>query len=384
VLVSARRASSSSTEHEDAHAKAAEAALQTSEERLRGILASAPLAIIEFNAEGQVLFSNPAAEVLYGWRTEEMKGRRLEFTHPDEEAAFYVLFDRVVSGEHLHNVEVVHRGRNGSLVSTSLSMEPLRNGLGQVVGVSSAGLDITRQRQMEKALSESHKMDGIGRLAGGIAHDYNNLLAVVLGHAEMLLQELPPDGPAAERVQAMHRAARRAADLTDQLLTFSRHQVMSGGPVDLNAVVASMEPVLARIVGEHIELRLELCAGATVVAPDRSQIQNVILSLVENARDAMPDGGVIGITTASGAGARLIVSDTGTGMDDVIRARIFEPFFSTKAETKETGLGLSTVFGIVTQHGGDIDVSSRPGAGSVFTVSLPLAVSPQELPPPGG
>jgi PAS domain S-box-containing protein len=365
-------------------AKAAEAALQTSEERLRGVLASAPLAIMEFDTDGHVLFWNPAAEVLYGWRTKEMKGRRLEFTHPDEEAAFYVLFDRVVRGEHLHNIEVVRRRRNGSLGSTSLSMEPLRNGLGQVVGVSSAGLDITRQRQMEKALSESHKMDGIGRLAGGIAHDFNNLLAVVLGHAELLLQDLPPGDPAAERVKAMHRAARRAADLTDQLLTFSRHQVMSGGPVDLNAVVASMEPMLARIVGEHIELRLELCTGATVVAPDRSQMQHVILSLVENARDAMPAGGVINLTTDSGAGARLIVSDTGTGMDDIIRARIFEPFFSTKAETKETGLGLSTVFGIVTQHGGDIDVSSRPGAGSVFTVSLPLAVSDREAPPPGG
>jgi two-component system, cell cycle sensor histidine kinase and response regulator CckA len=364
-------------------AKAAEAALQTSEERLRGVLASAPLAIIEFDADARVLFWNPAAEVLYGWRLEEIRGRRLEFRYPDEEAAFYALFDRVVSGEHLRNVEVVGRRRNGILASVSLSMSPLWNGLGQVVGVSSAGLDISLQRQMEKALSESHKMDGIGRLARGIAHDFNNLLSVVLGHAELLLQDLP-DGPATERVQAMHRAARRAADLTDQLLTFSRQQVTVGGPVDLNALVASMEPMLARILGEDIELRLDLCAGAPIVAPDRSQMQHVILSLVENARDAMPDGGVLGIATTNAAGARLIVSDTGTGMGDLIRARIFEPFFSTKAETKETGLGLSTVFGIVTQHGGDIDVSSRPGAGSVFTVSLPPAISQRELPPPEG
>jgi PAS domain S-box-containing protein len=365
-------------------AKAVEAALQTSEERLRGVLASAPLAIMEFDADGRVLFSNPAAEALYGWRLQDMKGRRFDFERPEEEATFYSLFDRVVRGERLQNVEVVLRRRSGRRTSVSLSMDPLRNGLGEVIGVSSAGVDITRQRQMETALSESHKMDGIGRLAGGIAHDFNNLLAVVLGHAELLLQDLEPDAPAARRVEAMHRAARRAADLTDQLLTFSRHQVKTGGPVDLNAVVASMEPMLARIVGKGIELRIDLCAGAAVVTPDRSQVQHVIMSLVENARDAMPDGGVIGITTVSGAGARLIVSDTGTGMDDVIRARIFEPFFSTKAETKETGLGLSTAFGIVTQHGGDIGVSSRRGAGSVFTVSLPLAVSPPDLPLPGG
>jgi len=192
--------------------KAAEAALHTSEERLRGVLASSPLAIIEFNADGEVLFSNPAAEVLYGWRFEETKDRRLEFTHPDEEAAFYALFDRVRSGEYLHNVEVSRRRKDGTLVSTSLSMVPLRNGLGQIVGVSSAGVDITRQRQMETALSESYKMDGIGRLAGGIAHDFNNLLAVVLGHAELLLQDLRSDSPTTQRVQAMHRAARRAAD----------------------------------------------------------------------------------------------------------------------------------------------------------------------------
>jgi two-component system cell cycle sensor histidine kinase/response regulator CckA len=245
------------------------------------------------------------------------------------------------------------------------------------VGVTSAALDVTRQCALEAKLREAQKMDGIGRVAGGIAHDFNNLLTVILGHAEQLLQELPADGPAAQRVQAMHRAARRAADLTDQLLAFSRHRVAPGEPTDLNGVLVTMQAMLDRLVGEDVELRMHLCAGPAIVAPDWSQIQRVVCNLVLNARDAMPDGGVLEIVTAwipaaVGPGlVRLDVSDTGTGIDEATRALIFEPFFSTKTDMKGTGLGLSTVFGVVTQHGGEVELWSRPGAGSVFTVTLP-------------
>ena len=237
------------------------------------------------------------------------------------------------------------------------------------------------QERLEKELLQSQKMEGIGRLAGGIAHDFNNLLTIVLGHAEQLLQELPAEVSAADRVRAVHRAALRAAELTDQLLAFSQQQVVTGAPVDLNEVILSMGPMLARLVGEHIELRVSLCPGAMVVASDRLQVQQVVLNLVDNARDAMPHGGTLGITTVTASAllgpstALLRVSDTGVGMDEATKAHIFEPFFSTKEETKGTGLGLSTVYGVVTQHGGDVDVSSAPGSGSVFTISLPLWVA---------
>jgi PAS domain S-box-containing protein len=358
--------------------KQSEEALQRSEERLRGVLEASPLALVELSAEAEVVFWNQAAQRLYGWSLGEVEGRRPRFSLPDDEAAFDGLFERVMAGEHVLNVEVIRRRKNGTRINVSLSMAPLRDGTGRIRGVTSAGLDITHQCQLEADLRQSQKMDGIGRLAGGIAHDFNNLLTVVLGHAEQLLVELPTESSAAERVRAVQRAARRAADLTDQLLTFSRRQVPAGEPTDLNDVVASMESMLARLSGEGIELRVSLGAGPLVVAPDRLQLQQVVLNLVDNARDAMPHGGTLSITTETASAlfgpstALLRVSDTGVGIDAATRANMFEPFFTTKDETKGTGLGLSTVYGVVTQHGGGVDVASRPGTGTVLTVSLPL------------
>ena len=361
-------------EHTDAQA------LQRSEERLRGVLNDSPLALVELNADGEVSFWNPAAEALYGWSPGEVEGRPPRYSRPEEQSAFDAYVRQVMGGEHLHNLALVRQRKDGTLVNVSVSMAPLKDESGQVVGVTSAALDVTRQCALEAELREAQKMDGIGRVAGGIAHDFNNLLTVILGHAEQLLDELPADGPVARRVQVMHRAARRAADLTGQLLAFSRHGVATGEPADLNGVLVTMQPVLDQLVGEHIELRMDLCAGPTIVTPDWSQIQGVVSNLVLNAREAMPDGGVVEIVTAlvpaaTGPGlVRLQVSDTGTGIDEATRALIFEPFFSTKTEVKGTGLGLSTVFGVVTQHGGAVDLSSSPGAGSVFTVTLPEQV----------
>jgi PAS domain S-box-containing protein len=367
-----------SSDIRDAH-RAGEA-LQRSEERLRGVLDASPLAIVELNADAEVSFWNPAAEALYGWSPGEVEGRRPRFSRPEEQRDFEAHLLHVMAGEPLHNLALVRRRKDGTLVNVSVSMAPLRDESGQVVGVTSAALDVTRQCALESELREAQKMDGIERVAGGIAHDFNNLLTVILGHAEQLLQDLPADGPAARRVQVMHRAARRAADLTDQLLAFSRHRVATGEPADVNGVLLTMQALLDRLVGEQIELRMNLCADPTIVAPDWSQIQEVVSNLVLNARDAMPDGGVLEIATelvpaVVGPGlVRLHVSDTGTGIDESTRALIFEPFFSTKTDMKGSGLGLSTVFGLVTQHGGEVDLSSRPGAGSVFTVTLPAWV----------
>jgi nitrogen-specific signal transduction histidine kinase/ActR/RegA family two-component response regulator len=268
-------------------------------------------------------------------------------------------------------------------------MAPLRDSSGNIVGVTSAGLDITHQRRLENELRQAQKMEAIGRLAGGIAHDFNNILTVVVGYGEMLLGEVDVQSQVGQRVQAMHEGARRAAELTNELLTFSRRQVVTGEPADLNAVVAAMRPILERIIGEHIELRFGVGDDPLCVAADRSQLEQLLLNLIVNARDAMPGGGALTITTASAAAlsgpttAVLRVTDTGVGIDEDARDRIFEPFFTTKVEGEGDGgigLGLSTVYGIVAQHGGDLDVSSVPGAGTVFTVSLPLLSS---RPPPG-
>jgi PAS domain S-box-containing protein len=358
--------------------KQAEQALRQSDERLRCVVEASPLAIIEFEPGGAVRFWNPAAEAMYGWAGTEVEGQPPPFSTPDGSGRFDELFRRVLAGEHIHNVELVRRRKDKETLHVSVSMAPLWGPDGDVVGVSSAGLDITRQRQLEDELGQAQKMEAVGRLAGGIAHDFNNILTVVIGQAEMLLEEIDPVGPEAVRVSAMRRAARRAAELTDQLLTFSRRQVRMGEPADLNAVVASMEPMLGSMLGEHVELVVRLCEGGLIVPADRSQIEQVLLNLVVNARDAMPAGGRLTITTAAAsvpsgpAQAVLRVADTGTGMEEETRARVFEPFFTTKPEGEGTGLGLSTTYGIARQHGGAADVSSVPGAGSVFTVSLPV------------
>ncbi len=364
------------TSGSDAHTQTQEA-LQRSEERLRGVLNDSPLALVELNGDAEVSFWNPAAEALYGWSPGEVEGRPPRFSRPEEQGDFDAYVRQVMAGEELHNLALVRQRKDGTLVNVSVSMAPLRNGSGQVVGVTSAALDVTRQCALEAGLREAHKMEAIGRVAGGIAHDFNNLLTIILGHAEQVLQDLPADNPAAQRVQVIHRAARRAADLTDQLLAFSQQRVVTAEPTDLNAVLLTMQAFLDELVGEPIELRMHLCAGPTIVAPDWSQIQGVVSNLVLNARDAMPAGGLLELTTelttaAAGPGlVRLHVSDTGAGVDEATRALIFEPFFSTKTDVKGTGLGLATVFGVVTQHGGEIGLSSRPGAGSVFTVTLP-------------
>jgi hypothetical protein len=246
------------------------------------------------------------------------------------------------------------------------------------VSLTPNGLDIAHGRRLEDELRQAQKMEAIGRMAGGIAHEFNNILTVAAGYGEMLLEELDPESRVGQRVQAMHEAVRRAAALTDQLLTISRRRVVTGEPADLNETVASMRPILERIIGEHIELHFGLGDEQLCVGPDRAQLEQLLLNLIVNARDAMPQGGVLTIGTASAVAlagtntALLSVADTGVGIDERARHHIFEPFFSTKAEGEGTGLGLSTVYGIARQHGGNVDMSSIRGAGTVFTVSLPL------------
>jgi PAS domain S-box-containing protein len=278
-------------------------------------------------------------------------------------------------------------------------VRPLRGPDGEIVGVIGVALDITDRKQLADQLRQSQKLQAIGELAGGVAHDFNNLLMVVKGHAEMLLDRLPRgsadrQNPALQNVEQIQQAAERAAALTRQLLAFSRMQVLQPRVLDLNEVVAGMIQMVSRVIGANIELAFLPGANLGRVKADPSQIEQVALNLVVNARDAMPDGGRLTIETSNvqlerdyatqhaivdpGPYVMLTVSDSGTGMDAATKARIFEPFFTTKAQGRGTGLGLATVYGVVKQSGGYVWVYSELGHGTTFKVYLPMVQAPAE------
>ncbi len=260
--------------------------------------------------------------------------------------------------------------------------------------------DVTERHKLEEQLRQAHKMEAIGRLAGGVAHDFNNLLTVINGRSELLLERLPLNDPVRAEIEEINQAGDRAADLTRQLVAFSRRQMLRPRLVSLNQVVTEMERLLRRVIGEHIQLVTRLDPELGLTRADSSQIEQLVLNLAANARDAMPEGGQLLITTANvvvgpesarrrldigpGAYVELAVSDTGVGMNDEVLQRLFEPFFSTKGPGKGTGLGLATVYGVVKQSGGDIAVESRLGAGSGFRIYLPRVEGTLEASSPVG
>jgi signal transduction histidine kinase len=265
---------------------------------------------------------------------------------------------------------------------------------GKSVGRVWSFRDITEKRRLEDSLRQSQKMEAIGRLAGGVAHDFNNVLTVIMGYGDFLASKIPRDDPMFKDLEEIKKAAERASSLTHQLLAFSRKQIMSPKVLDLNKVVGNMEKMLKRLIGEDIDMVFIPKENLYRIWADQGQIEQVIMNIVVNARDAMPDGGKITIETANveldeayahahgnvqrGPHVVLSISDTGIGMDENTKSRIFEPFFTTKEVGKGTGLGLATVYGIVKQTGGDIYVYSEPGKGTTFKIYLPQINQEQE------
>ena len=363
-------------------------ALRESKETIQALIEGSPLAIVTFDPEGRITSWNPAAERMFGWNATEAIGRFHPIVPENKRDEFLRFRDRAMRGEVFTDVEVTRRRKDGSPVDISFSTAPLTDSKGRITGIMSIISDVTHERRMEEQLRRAQKMEVVGRLAGGIAHDFNNLLTAVTGYSELLLSRVGESDPALRRdLEEIKKAGDRAASLTQQLLAFSRRQVLQPRVLDLNAAIADTEKMLRPLVGEDIELVTVLDPGLWRVKADPGQIDQVLTNLVVNARDAMPGGGRITIGTSNavvgemevpryvpappGPYVMLSVSDTGCGMDEEIRSHLFEPFFTTKEVGKGTGLGLSTVYGIVKQSGGYIWARSRPGLGSTFRICLP-------------
>ena len=368
-------------------AKQAEQALRGSRDLLQEIIESSSDAIVAKDLEGRYVLINSSAARLLGRPASEIVGRDDTALFPADQAGRSRDADeRVHSRGESETAEeqVVVEGRRRTLL---LTRSPLRDYHGRIIGVLGITRDVTEQRQLEERLSRVHRMESVARLAGGIAHDFNNLLTVVLGSAEVLLDDLPRAYARRSDLEEIKTAATQAAQLTRQVLAYSRQQVLAPRPLDLNSLVGGMERALRPLLGARIELRLDLAAPSGAVRVDPAQLEQAVLNLVMNARDAMPGGGRLEVVTRTvmvdeafarehppmrqGHYATLAVRDSGVGMDDETQRHLFEPFFTTKPGRHGAGLGLATTYGIVKQSGGFIWTESAPGAGATFTIYLP-------------
>jgi PAS domain S-box-containing protein len=382
-------------EQRTAELRAANEELRKSNEVRQAVVASSPLAIWAVDAEGNVMFWNPAAEHIFGWSEAEVLHRPVPIIPEDQKEEYLQWLRRFLEGESLSGVERSRVRRDGSRLELSIWTAPLRDEQGKIRGTISIDSDITQRRLLEEQFRQSQKLEAVGRLAGGVAHDFNNLLTVIMGYVEMLIAEAGGRPDLVSYAEEVQYAAGRATALTSQLLAFSRRQISQPRVLDLNEVVTHSMKLLRRIIGEDIEVSTHLDPRLGQVKADPIHIDQVIMNLVVNARDAMGQGGRLTIETGNtmldenyagshlnvkpGAYAMLAISDTGCGMSVETRSRLFEPFFTTKPAGKGTGLGLSIVYGIVKQNGGEIMVYSEAGRGTTFKIYFPMAETPAEL-----
>jgi len=370
------------------------------EELFRLITENAADMIAVVDTKGRRLYNSPSYEKILGYTPLDLGGTTaVDQIHPeDREKVFKAAADARSTGVG-RSLEYRMRHKDGSW-RTLESRASTISKAGRVEKLVIVNRDVTERKHLEDQFRQSQKMEAVGRLSGGVAHDFNNLLGVIIGYGEIVQEGTAAESPLRTCIDEILKAGHRAGGLTRQLLAFSRQQVMDPRVLDLNVVVKDMETMLKRLIGEDIRLKTELDSTLVHIKADQGQIEQVIMNLAVNARDAMLDGGELRLTTSNfhmdedfvrrypypvlvGDYVLLTVSDNGVGMDATTRARVFEPFFTTKEKGKGTGLGLSMVYGVVKQSGGYIEVLSEPGAGASFTIYLPkveVAVDPQKLP----
>jgi two-component system cell cycle sensor histidine kinase/response regulator CckA len=376
---------------------AAEDALRESQERLAFALAAGRMGTWDWQMQSGTIRWSESLEAIVGIPKGSFGGTYeafVELVHPDDRQTLRQALEHAMAtdGEYVAECRMGPPGEQAVQIVTQGRV--VRDAFGEPVRVAGVALDVTARRELEGQLRHAQKMESVGRLAGGIAHDFNNLLTAITGHGDLLAQNLPPGDPGQEDVAAINAAAARAAALTRQLLAYGRQTLLRPEPIDLNAVVTGIEPMLRRLIPADVELRTELDPHLGWVRADAGQLDQVILNLVVNARDAMPNGGAITVSTTNveiddgeaaersnvdpGSYVAISVSDTGVGIERATLGRIFEPYFTTKDRERGTGLGLATVLGIVEQSGGHIDVASQVGTGTTFRVLLPRRSPPGE------
>ncbi len=372
------------------HRARVQQALQLSEQRYRLLSETAPIGILLINEQGMVIDANTQALRMFGYDRGELIGESTEMLLPERfRCSHEGQRSSYMKEPHTRPMavgrELTARRKDGTEFAVEIALAPLATDDG--VLVSSTIVDITERKKMEEQRRLSQRMEAIGKLSGGVAHDFNNMLAVILGCSDVVLDALPPDHPAIRKIEMIRKAGASAVDLTRQLLAFSRQQMLQPRVLDLKETVEQTQALLRRLIGENIEFKISLDPSLGRVKADPGQIEQVLLNLVINARDAMPQGGRLTIEACNvemddsykgehqvvipGRYVVLGVQDTGCGMDRETQARIFEPFYTTKELGKGTGLGLATVYGIVKQSGGYIWVYSELNQGTLFKVYLP-------------
>ncbi len=366
----------------------ARARLAKTQQRLTIAVEQAAESVLITDTHGAILYVNPAFERVTGYSRSEVIGQNPRLLKSGKhDSAFYHHLWQTITSDLVWTGRLINRKKDGSLYTEDVTISPVHNQAGQIVNYVAVKHDVSREVQLEEQFHQSQKMEAMGRLAGGIAHDFNNLLTVIQVSAWLLQRQIRPEDPRWEYVQRIQETVERATNLIKQLLSFSRRQIIEPRTLSLNRTVGDLSRMLQRIIGEDIELATNLAPDLWPIRVDPSQLEQVIVNLAVNARDAMPDGGTLTIETANVVldeayaayhiGARpgdhvlLAISDTGMGMDDEVKAHIFEPFFTTKERGQGTGLGLSTVFGIVNQNDGYVWVYSEVGRGTTFKVYFP-------------
>jgi PAS domain S-box-containing protein len=374
--------------------------------RQAAIISSSSDAIISQTLDGAITTWNPAAARMYGYEAVDILGRNIDVLIPAENRVRErALLASVAAGQHVAEYEAVRIRADGTRIDIARTASPILDAAGVVIGVSTIARDITERtraaaerRSLEDRLNQSQRLESLGQLAGGIAHDFNNLLAVILNYATFVAEEIPEHAPARADLDQIRIAAERAAGLTHQLLIFGRRETIQPEILDLNAAVTEVQTLLSRTIGEHVDLVVRAAPDLPSVIGDRGQLEQVLVNLAVNARDAMPDGGTLTIETSAatideesarlrpglraGHYVTLAVSDTGSGMSPEVIGHAFEPFFTTKPKGEGTGLGLATVYGIVTEAGGAVVLYSEGGLGTTVRVYLPASTAAIAPPAP--